>query len=170
MKKCTIFANDILVRAYLAFYCAMITVAVISWLIDSLLGTINTILVIFLIIIACCITERWCLLITFDHNGIWHKPLFKKSVYLDYSNYTKIQYGYYMHGNVLGSYKVHFFILTNRRLSDDELSNINLECPSKDLIKIRYNHRIYQKLMKILPEQMAHSIENIYNTYIEKSS
>lgn len=96
-----------------------------------------------------------------------YKPLFRKGKQIIYANYPRIQYAYYMHGNLLAAYKADYFVLTNLRLSDDELSHINLVAPNEDLIKIRYSHKTYLKLISVLPRSIAVQIENIYITYIK---
>ena len=95
-----------------------------------------------------------------------YKPLFRKGKQISYANYPRIQHAYYMHGNLFAAYKVDYFILTNRRLNDDERSHINHVAPNADLIKIRYTHKTYLKLISVLPDAISTQIENIYNTYI----
>lgn len=73
-----------------------------------------------------------------------------------------------MYGNLFAAYKVHFFVFTNRLLTDDELSHIHEVAPSKDLIKIRYTRNTYRKLISALPSSIAVDIERIYATYIQK--
>ena len=60
-----------------------------------------------------------------------------------------------MHGNMFAAYKVNFFVFTNRRLSNEELTQINQVAPSSDLIKIRYTRKTYKKLLEALPPSIA---------------
>ena len=165
MKKCTVFANEILVYAYIVLDLIVVLMAVILWFIDPLGGLIM-LLAILAIVTSCCITERWCLMITFDQDGVLYRPLFRRGIRLKYSNYPRIQYAYYMHGNMIAAYKVNFFVFTNRRLSHEELTQINEVAPSSDLIKIRYTRKTYKKLIEALPSSIAFEVEQIYNIYI----
>ena len=106
--------------------------------------------------------------IEFYREGLLYKPLFRKGKMIDYAHYPRIQYAYYMHGNLFAAYRVHFFVFTNRRLSNDELAHINAVAPSEDLIKIRYTRRNYEKLLAALPRSIAASVRRIYETYIRK--
>ena len=165
MKKCTVFANEILVYAYIVLDLIVVLMAGIMWFIDPLGGWIM-LLAILAIVTSCRITERWCLMITFDQDGVLYRPLFRRGIRLKYSNYPRIQYAYYMHGNMIAAYKVNFFVFTNRRLSHEELTQINEVAPSSDLIKIRYTRKTYKKLIEALPSSIAFEVEQIYNIYI----
>lgn len=168
MNKRTILTNEVLVYAYLGMFAAEIAMVTPFLFIEFWVGVFLMFWVIFSIVVACCITERWCLMIVLDAEGILYKPLFRSGRRLKYSNYPRVQYAYYMHGNWLGAYKVHFFVLTNKRLSDEELSHINEVAPSIDLLKIRYTRRNYRKLVEALPPSIAAEIEGIYDVYIAR--
>lgn len=165
MKKCTVFANEVLVYTYIVYHAVIVLISGIMWFVDPICGWIM-LLAILAIVISCCITERWCLMITFDQDGVLYRPLFRRGIRLKYSNYPRIQYAYYMHGNMIAAYKVNFFVFTNRRLSHEELTQINEVAPSSDLIKIRYTRETYKKLIEALPSSIAFEVEQIYNIYI----
>ena len=50
----------------------------------------------------------------------------------------------------------------------EALAHINNAAPSKNLIKIRYTRRNYEKLLAALSESIAASVRRIYETYIRK--
>ena len=106
----------------------MILISGFIWLHDPL-GIWFMLLMMCSVVISCCITERWCLMLTFDRDGVLYKPLFRKGMRIQYSNYPRIQYAYYMHGNMFAAYKVNFFVFTNRRLTNEELTQINQVAP-----------------------------------------
>ena len=168
MNKRTILANEVLVYAYLGLFVAEISMVTPFLFIEFWVGAFLMFWVIFSIAVACCISERWCLMIVLDADGILYKPLFRRGQRLKYSNYPCVQYAFYMHRNLLGAYKVHFFVMTNKRLSSEELSHINEVTPSIDLLKIRYTRRNYRKLVGALPPSIASEIEGIYDVYIAR--
>ncbi len=167
VESYTIFANSRLFRAALANYIIDVLCGIVCIVLAPQFYYIMLVPMLLLSITYCCITERWCLLLTFNENYLLYKPLFRKGKQIRYANYPCIRYAYYMHGNLLAAYKVDYFILTNRRLSDDELSHINLVAPNEDLIKIRYTRKTYLKLISVLPSSIAVQIESIYTTYIK---
>lgn len=167
MKKCTVFANEVLMYTYIVYHAVMLLISgMMTWLVDPLCGWLFP-MVIFSIVVSCCVTERWCLMITFDQDGVLYKPLFRKGIRLKYSNYPRIQHAYYMHGNLIAAYKVNFFVFTNRRLSHEELTQINEVAPSSDLLKIRYTQKNYKKLIEALPSSVAIDVKRIHDIYIK---
>lgn len=167
VKKCTIVANPYLFYGYLIYIGVVFALARICFFLDRTGGYVVLVLWLILVLTACCITDRWCLLITIDHAGLYYRPLFRKGAYISYANYPRVQHAYYIHGNYFLSYKVHFFVLTNRRLNDRELAHINNVSPSPDLLKIRYCKRTYDKIISALPTQLANEVMHIYTTYIK---
>ena len=170
MKKCTLLANRVLTYTGIGLIVYMFALLLLCFLVGVEIAGCLAILPMHLIVVItmCCITPRWCLLITFDEEGVTYRPLFRKGVRMKYSDYPRIQYAYYMHGNGVVAYKVHFFVLTDRRLSSDESSHINDVAPAQNLIKIRYTRKTYQKLVAALPPTTAFEIELIYKIYIQK--
>ena len=65
---------------------------------------------------------------------------------------------------------VNFFVFTNRRLTNEELTQINQVAPSSDLIKIRYTRKTYKKLLEALPSSIASEVKQIHDVYIKKQS
>ena len=169
MKKCTVLANEVLVYTYFVYHAVMVLISGFIWLHDPL-GIWFMLLMMCSVVISCCITERWCLMITFERDGVLYKPLFRKGTRIQYSNYPRIQYAYYMHGNMFAAYKVNFFVFTNRRLSNEELTQINQVAPSSDLIKIRYTRKTYKKLLEALPPSIALEVKQIHDVYIKRSN
>ena len=167
MKKCTVLANEVLAYTYFVYHAVMVLISGFIWLYEPL-GVWIMLLAISSVVVSCCITERWCLMLTFDRDGVLYKPLFRKGMRIQYSNYPRIQYAYYMHGNMFAAYKVNFFVFTNRRLSNEELTQINQVAPSSDLIKIRYTRKTYKKLLEALPPSIALEVKQIHDVYIKK--
>ena len=166
MKKLTVFSNEILVYTYIALHFVVGLICVIMCFIDPICIEIMLLWII-TVIITCCTTERWCLMITFDQNGILYKPLFRKGVWLKYCNFPRIQHAYYMHGNIIAAYKVNYFVFSNRRLSNEELTHINGVTPSSNLIKIRYTQKNYKKLIEALPSSVAIDVKRIHDIYMK---
>ena len=168
MKKCTILANEVLLYAWIACHVVLFLSAGVVWWLYEPAGIWMTLLPICTVVIYCFETDRWCLMLTFDRDGVLYKPLFRKGMRIQYSNYPRIQYAYYMHGNMFAAYKVNFFVFTNRRLTDEELTQINQVAPSSDLIKIRYTRKTYKKLLEALPPSIALEVKQIHDVYIQK--
>lgn len=168
MKKCTVLANSTLFKAHLLYFAIFFIGCTLGILMEPRFSYFWIGLLLLHITTCCCITDRWCLLLTFRQKDLLYQPLFRKGSSISYSHYPRILYAYYMHGNLFAAYKVHFFIFTNRLLTDDELSHIHEVAPSKDLIKIRYTRNTYRKLISALPSSIAVDIERIYATYIQK--
>ena len=168
LKKRAIIANSMLSKAALANYILDAICCAIGIVLAKQTAYIWLICLGVLTIAYACTTDRWCLCIEFYREGLLYKPLFRKGKMIDYAHYPRIQYAYYMHGNLFAAYRVHFFVFTNRRLSNDELAHINAVAPSEDLIKIRYTRRNYEKLLAALPESIAARVRRIYETYIRK--
>lgn len=170
MKKCSIWAKAILVYGYFsyaAFWCVVSIIILCDNLSCGLFFMACTAL---MIVTVCLCTERWGVRLTFMEKGISYKPLLRKETLLDYKNLPRVQYACYMHGNIFAAYRVHFFVLTNRRLDSEELTHINEAAPGKDLIRIRYTRKTYQKLLDALPASKAAEIKAIYAAYIAKHS
>lgn len=87
--------------------------------------------------------------LSFSEKGVEYCALFRRKKMHSYSEYPYWSHGKYLHVAVI----VDFIILSKRKLSTQELYQINQVKPSADLIKIRYNEKTYQKLMRTLPEK-----------------
>ena len=72
MKKCTVFANEVLVYTYFVYHAVMVLISGFIWLYEPL-GVWIMLLAISSVVISCCITERWCLMLTFDRDGVLYK-------------------------------------------------------------------------------------------------
>lgn len=168
MKKYTIIANSMLFKAYIVELSILFAMLIWFWFVDFTAGAMMTVPILLGFLAAACITERWCLLVTFSSEGVEYKPLFRKGTRFGYDHYPRVQYAYYMHGNVFAAYKVHFFVMTNKRLDNTELSHINLVDPNTDLIRIRYTPKTYQRLLEALPPTLAFEVERIYEVNIRK--
>ncbi len=91
----------------LAMWCYFYRLGVVWWLYEPA-GIWMMLIPICTVVIYCFETDRWCLMLTFDRDGVLYKPLFRKGMRIQYSNYPRIQYAYYMHGNMFAAYKVNF--------------------------------------------------------------
>ena len=73
MNKRTILTNEVLVYAYLGMFAAEIAMVTPFLFIEFWVGAFLMFWVILSIVVACCITERWCLMIVLDAEGILYK-------------------------------------------------------------------------------------------------
>lgn len=169
MKKCSIWANPILVYACFGLNAIYAVACIWMWMepecriVSAILAVCNAVAM-----LSC--TPRWGVRLMFTKENILYKPLFRKAKVLEYSSLPRTVYAYYMHGNMLSAYKVHFFVLTNKRLNREELSNINEVAQNDELIKIRYTHRTYKRIISAVPPPLAVELEVIYSTYIQNDS
>lgn len=168
MERCTFIANFRLACAYFAYVGALLVWVIACFFIDRTAGVLMLCLWLSLVVTALCITDQWCVLITVDREGMYYRPLFRKGIFLKYDQFPRILYACYKHGNPFLSYKVHFFVFTDRRLDERELSHINEVSPGRDLIKIRYSKGAYEKLISALPAGVCEKVKGIYNVYIAR--
>lgn len=118
------------------------------------------VLFVLLCISAALTSPRWWSFITLSENGIKYKAAFHKSVVNPYTAYRYVYRGTYRHGSLVGiSYNPQYLVLSQRKMTTEELTQINNVMPSDKVIKIRYSKRIHKKLSRILPtyyqQQMA---------------
>ena len=74
MKKCTVFANEVLLYAWIACHVVLfLSAGVVWWLYEQPSGVWMMLLPICSIVINCFETERWCLMLTFDRDGVLYK-------------------------------------------------------------------------------------------------
>ena len=109
-----------------------------------------------------------CTIITIRETGITLEPLFciRRQQEMPFYYYPRIHYAYYLHGSLITAYRVHYFVLTNKKLTQDELCHINLVTPSVDLIKICYSERRFSRLLSCLPPHLANELTRIKDVYI----
>ena len=92
---------------------------------------------------------QWFEKLSITTNGIEIHPPFRKVKRFDYEKYRYMEYGYY------DTYsREWFFVISNRRMTRYELSNLNKIKKTDDYIKIKYSKRRFYKLREILPEHM----------------
>lgn len=84
------------------------------------------------------------------------KRPFKGSDFHPWSFYTNCDKGYYLYYGMPSYY----IVLSNFKLRTDELSHINRMEMSDRCIRIKYNKKNYDALMKMLPPKLAVSLEN----------
>ena len=155
------------------------TVSIISCLAFTILTSVgliettnDTAFIIFwgLLGIACILSSvltmpRWAAYITLDKNGIYfHSPFHKKS-FQPYSLNSYIYRAKYFHGSAVGlGYYRDFIVISQKRLTNDELEHINNVGVSKEVIKIKYSKRNMLALKSVLPDKLYRTIEMKFST------
>ena len=168
VERYTFIANFQLACAYFAYVGVLFVWVIACFFLDRTAGFLMLVLWLSLVVTALCITDRWCVLISVDQEGLYYRPLFRKGIFIKYKQLPRIQYAYYKHGNRFFSCKIHFFVLTNRRLDEWELYHINEVSPGRDLIKIRYSKGSYEKLISVLPAGVSEKVKGIYSAFIAR--
>ncbi len=90
-----------------------------------------------------------CVLTLSDKNISLTIP-FKKRQTLPYTKFSYVQHGYYLH--VVKP--VHFIVFSQYRISNRELSQINLFENSQNAFKVRYTKRMHRRLCSVLPNHL----------------
>ena len=167
MKKCTIFANEVLLYAWIACHVLFfLSAGFVWWLYEP--GIWTMLIPICSIVINCFETDRWCLMLTSTGMACCTNRCSERGcgynipIIQGYSTPTICT------ATCSAAYKVNFFVFTNRRLSNEELTQINQVAPSSDLIKIRYTRKTYKKLLEALPPSIALEVKQIHDVYIKK--
>ena len=91
----------------------------------------------------------------FTKDGIEYRQIFRKTevhTYKEYPYVNKALYPYY-------GLPMYYMVLSNRRLRDAELCQINNVRVGPGMIKIRYNKKNYERLLSIVPSRIALSLQ-----------
>ena len=104
----------------------------------------------------------------FTDMGIEYKQPFKKKTMKSYDYYPYIYRASYYHGSLIGiGYRPNYIVFSQRRLSSNELKNINQVAISDKVIKIKYSKNVYNKLMHVLPKckkvELSICFKNIFS-------
>lgn len=98
---------------------------------------------------------RWLEIIAFEENVIKFKSAFHKEIIKPYSNYHFAYLAYYSH---LGL-PVKFIVLSQRKLNQSELENINKVKSNGQIIKIKYSKKTLSKLQQVLTEKQKNQLD-----------
>ena len=93
----------------------------------------------------------------FSEEGVESHTLFRRKRVEGYEKYPYLLHGKYLHG----VYWRHYIILTDRRLKDMELRQINHVAPSEHMIKVQYSKKVYDVLAEVLPPKQRASLTAI---------
>lgn len=112
--------------------------------------------------------RKKCSVIRIRETGITLYPLFciRGQKEMQFNYYPYLHYAYYLHSSMIKSYRVQYFVFTNKKLTHQELSHINQIISSKDLVKIRYDKKHFSQLIDCMPSYLANELSRIRDTYI----
>lgn len=111
------------------------------------------------------VAPRWWIFITLSENEIKYKAAYKKPVTHPYTAYRYVYRGIYQHGSLVGiSYYPQYLVLSQRKMTSDELTQVNNVLPSDKVIKIRYSKRIHKKLSRIMPTYYQQQMAKLFET------
>lgn len=114
------------------------------------------------VLLALCVFEskKYFATIHFTNDGIEFHTAFKKPVFATYKQYRNVTYASYWHGTSVGVGSTKWFIvISERKLSKNESEHINQIPISSSVLKIEYSKKHREKLMEILPQNMACQLE-----------
>ncbi len=124
---------------------------------------------VFMLSIQIAISPQWSTIITISNEGIHCQMLFRKNVSYQYNDYPLIYRATYVHGMVgtpsFGPTIV-YIVLSKRRLSYEEKTNVNKLKNMNDCIKIIYRKKRYEKLLSILPYEKSRQLEAAFSAYV----
>ena len=101
--------------------------------------------------------------ITLSNEGITFKTLFHKSTLQSYNYYPYVYSAKYFHGNIahIGHW-VDFIVISHSPLTKEQLLQANHLSNSKDLIKIKFSQKTYEKLYDIFPSSHQNKLERAF--------
>ena len=91
----------------------------------------------------------------FTKDGIEYRQIFRKTEVHTYKEYPYVNKAFYPYYGI----PVYYMVLSNRRLRDAELCQINNVRVGPGMIKIRYNKKNYERLLSIVPSRIALSLQ-----------
>lgn len=100
----------------------------------------------------------------FEKDKVIVKCLFRKTYSISYDKFKDAGIAYYIHGvlnSPLGS-RVNYIYFAGRKLSDEQKCNVNFLKPSKSFVKLGYNRKNYDDLMKVLPDELSDMLKDSY--------
>lgn len=110
-------------------------------------------------------SNRWLATFIFTDDGISYRAGFRKATVQPYRAFRYIYAARYFHGSPIGigNYR-RFIVLSTRRLSTDEIENINQVAPSTVVVKIRFRKSTYEKICSILPAKQRVQLEACFRS------
>ena len=115
------------------------------------------------IMLLCWIFEskKFFAMIHFTKDGVEFHTAFQKPILKTYKQYRNVVYASYWHGSPIGVGSIKWFIvISERKLSKYESEHINQIPISSNVLKIEYSKKRREKLMEILPQNMACQLKN----------
>ena len=91
----------------------------------------------------------------FTKDGIEYRQIFRKTEVHTYKEYPYVNKAFYPYYGI----PVYYMVLSNRRLRDAEICQINNVRVGPGMIKIRYNKKNYERLLSIVPSRIALSLQ-----------
>ena len=91
----------------------------------------------------------------FTKDGIEYRQIFRKTEVHTYKEYPYVNKAFYPYYGL----PMYYMVLSNRRLRDAELCQINNVRVGPGMIKIRYNKKNYERLLSIVPSRIALSLQ-----------
>ena len=91
----------------------------------------------------------------FTKDGIEYRQIFRKTEVHTYKEYPYVSKAFYPYYGL----PMYYMVLSNRRLRDAELCQINNVRVGPGMIKIRYNKKNYERLLSIAPSRIALSLQ-----------
>ncbi len=117
-------------------------------------GMFAFLLLVFLLAVIISVPKSICVL-TLSNDTVFLKIPYQKKQPISYKRFAFIYHGGYFHGNIFGQgLWVHYIVFSQKRLSKDTLTHINMLKNSPETFKIRYSKRNYEKLCSILPHEI----------------
>lgn len=91
----------------------------------------------------------------FTKDGVEYRQIFRKTEVHTYKEYPYVNKAFYPYYGL----PMYYMVLSNRRLRDAELCQINNVRVGPGMIKIRYNKKNYERLLSIVPSRIALSLQ-----------
>ena len=106
----------------------------------------------------------------FCDNCVQVKTLFTKPFSIIYKNCSGCGIGYYTHGVLISQVgtKVYYIFLSYNKFDEKYRASINLWRPTKTQIKVRFNKKLYDYLIEVLPKTSAQALKYDYMKYLNK--
>lgn len=169
-KRIKIIASPFLYFGGIFFYAVVISTFCIFWfgsydyetLSDQLFMRTFALLISSVLLALCAYeSKKFFAMIHFTKDGVEFHTAFQKPILKTYKQYRNVVYASYWHGSPVGIGSIKWFIvISERKLSKYELEHINQIPVSSNVLKIEYSKKRREKLMEILPQNMACQLKN----------
>lgn len=108
---------------------------------------------------------------TFGKNAVYIREPFRKEYALSYDQCRGVGIGWYVHGalNSRAGSNVRYFFLSREPFEEAFRSQLNQWKPTEGRVKVGFDMKLYQYLLKVLPEKQRRTLQKDYERWYVKN-